>query len=382
MKKALKTKLRIRFVVLTMSALFLLLGVIVSASIYNNYRDLVSKSDLILSQLRQSPSASVRYFSVNVHPGKGAVKPDIVQHVSITPEQAAAYAGSALASGQEQGFIDGYRYRIYRSDAGIRIFFLSREASIEMLQTASANLIGISLASLLVVCILLILLSGWVVEPMLKNHQKQKEFITSASHELKTPLTVISTNAQMLREKIGENLWLDGILQQTEHLTEMTCELVKLAKAEETEAISPKTCFFLDAVCNQMLESYRAVAEQKGITVSASLPQGLQYTGPEKEIRQLLGILLDNAFRYCPAGGQIRLSVQKDRRKVHITLVNTSSPVGNGCITERFCRGENAANTPGFGLGLSIARTIAEQVGGKLTVTAEQAAFTAKLTLR
>lgn len=382
MNISLKTKLRIRFVVLTMVALCLLLGVIVSVSIYNNYQDMVSKSDLILSQLYKSPSAGVRYFSVNVHPGKGAVKPDIVQHVSISPEQAAAYAREALDQNADCGFVDGYRYRVYRSDTGIRIFFLSRSSSIEMLQTASINLIGVSLLSLAAVCVLLILLSGWVVNPLLENHRKQKQFITAASHELKTPLTVISTNAQMLQEEIGESPWIAGILQQTQHLSEMTCDMVTLAKTEEYEAPASRDRICLSTLLTEALELYEGLAEKNTIHLSCQLPEALVYTGNEKEIRQLIGILLDNAFKYCPAGGDILAIAKKELLGVRITFRNTTAPLTDvGAVTERFYRGENASNSRGFGLGLSIGQTIAAHHGGKLSVRVENGDFIADVTL-
>lgn len=384
MKNTFKTKLRIRFVALTMAALCLLLSIIVSASIYNNYADMVAKSDLIISQLSNSPSAGVRYFSVNVHPGKGAVKPDAVQHISITPEQAAVYAKKVIDSGEDIGFIDGYRYRIYRSNAGIRIIFLSRSSSIEMLRTASANLIWVSLLSLLVVFILLSLLSGWVVDPLLENHRKQKQFITAASHELKTPLTVISTNAQLLQEEIGENPWIAGILQQTEHLSEMTCDLVTLAKAEEYEAPMCRDRFCLSAVLTEALGFYKGLAEKNNIHFSCQLPETLAYTGSEKEIKQLIGILLDNAFKYCPEGGDIQVIAKKELRGIRITLLNTTNSLADiSSVTERFYRGENAANTRGFGLGLSIAQSIANHHNGKLSVRTESDdRFFVEVTLR
>jgi len=112
MKKSLKTKLRIRFVLLAMAGLMLIQGVIVCVSIYQNYQDLVSKSDMLISQLHSNFSGSSRYFSVRIPAEKDAVYPDVLQHVSITPEKAASFAWRALGKNQEKGFLDGYRYHI------------------------------------------------------------------------------------------------------------------------------------------------------------------------------------------------------------------------------------------------------------------------------
>lgn len=371
MNDRLKRKLRVRFVVLTMASLLLLQSIIVAVSIYNNYSDMVAKSDAILTQLSREASGNVRYFSVKVHPGKGSVRPDVVQHVTVTPEEAAAFAKNAMSTGQDVGFVGEYRYRILRSEEGVRILFLSRAQSLDMYRTAAQNLIFISLAGLLAVCAILIPVSGWIVEPLLVNQRKQKQFITVASHELKTPLTVISTDAQLLREEIGENPWIDGILDQVSHLTDMTHELVALAKAEELDAPAGREVFRLsEAVC-EALEVYAGVAKQKSIDVRSTIPEGLTYTGNEKEIRRLLGILLDNAFKYCPEAGQIRVDLKKELRGVRLTVENTCAAISSEqlpSLKQRFFRGENAAGSKGFGLGLSIGESIAARHNGNLSV--------------
>lgn len=381
-----KRKLQLRFVALSMAALLLLQGLIVSISIYYSYAQMVQKSDLILSQLQENPSANVRFFSVKLHPGKGAVRLDTVQHVSVTPEQAGAYAKNALETQQEQGFVDEYRFRILRNDGGMRIVFLSRASSIEMHRTAAENLIWVSLAGLAVMGILLSMVSGWVVTPLLENQRKQKQFITAASHELKTPLTVISTNTQMLQTEIGDNPWIDGILQQTAHLTQMTNTLVSLAKADEYEHISEKTAFSLPEAVKDALEPYKTLAEQKSICLTVALPDDFSYKGNENEIRHLVRILLDNALKYCPELGKIAISLRQTAQGGQLCVRNTADNISvkeAAVLTQRFYRGQNSAGKDGFGLGLSIAQSIAAHHNGKLTVSLPSSSeFLAEVTLR
>lgn len=385
MKNPLRTRLRIRFVTLSMAALLLLQGIIVSVSIYHNYNDMVTKSDAILSQLHHTPAANIRYFSVKVHPGKGVVRPDVVQHVSVTPEQAAKYAKAALDSGKERGFVGDYRFHLTENADGMRILFLSRASSIEMLHTAAANLVWVSVLCLCVVFVLLIISSGWVVKPLVDNHHKQKQFITAASHELKTPLTIISTDAQLLQADIGDNEWIDGILQQVDHLTRMTHDLVLLAKAEEYENTVVRERFSLSEALREVAESYMGLAVQKGICLTCSIPPAFLYKGCEKELRQLMQVLLDNAFKYCPASGEIRIRLKREFRGFRLTVCNTSAPISKSDIpslTQRFCRGQNAAGTEGFGLGLSIAKTIANRHNGNLTANQHKdALFLVEVTL-
>lgn len=367
-----KRKLQIRFVALSMAALLLLQSTIVAISIFHSYNEMVEKSDMLLSQLYDNPASNVRYFSVKVHPGKGTVRLGDVQHVSITPEQAGAYTKIALDSNQDRGFVDGYRYHIHRNNDGIRVLFLSRSSSLDMFRTSASNLIWISLVGLLVVGIILSFVSGWIVKPFLDNQRKQKEFITAASHELKTPLTVISTNAQLLQTEIGDNSWIDGILHQVDHLTQMAHALVALAKAEEHSTATAQGEFCLPDAVRETIAPYIALADQKKLCLSTTIPSDFSYTGCKKDIQQLLCILLDNAFKYCDDTGEISVVLKPLAKGGLITVSNnattlTSADAEN--LTQRFYRGGNAAGTEGFGLGLAIAQSIALRHNGKLAVS-------------
>ena len=378
MKKSLKKSLQIRFVLLSMAVLLLLQGAIVGFSIWHSYQDMVSKSDVILFQLRKNPSASSRYFSVNVHPGKGSVRIDTVQNVSVTPAQAGEYAKAVIHSDEDKGFIDGYRYHIYTDTEGMRILFLSRQSSLEMHRSTCKSLILFSLGGLTIMCIVLVLLSGVVVTPIVENHNKQKQFITAAGHQLKTPLTVIRTDAQMLQEEIGNSEWIDGILTQTDRLTQMTNDLVTLSRSEEYSNSIITEDFSLSDMIDEISSFYEAIARRNNVALHASVPEELSYRGNPEEIRQLVSIFLDNATKYCTPGGQITLTVKKELWGVSLRVENTCPNMGErsgSMFTQRFFRGENAAGKEGSGLGLSIAESIVRHHGGKLTVTTGKDSF-------
>ncbi len=373
MKKTLKTKLRVRFILLAMLSLLLIQSVIVSVSIYHNYQDLVAKSDILISQIHNNPSGSSRYFSVKIPAGKDTVYPDVVQHVSITAEDATDFAQSALAKNQEKGFIDSYRYHIYRNENGTKIYFLFREFSIEMCKTAAENMILVSLIGLVAIGALLLPVSGWVVKPLVDNHNKQKQFVTAASHELKTPLTIISTNAQLLESEIGRSDWLDGIQKQIAHLTQMTHDLVVLSKAEEYDNPLLRENFSFSNALRDVVEIYRVIAEQNGIRMEHTFADDIMYSGSRAEVQQLLQILLDNACKYCPKDGFIRVNAKQSFHGVKFCVENTTEPLSTGTaqgLIQRFHRGENAKGKTGFGLGLSIAEAIANRYNGHLTVSA------------
>jgi len=373
MKQTLKTKLRIRFVLLAMLSLLVVQSVIVGVSIYHNHRDLLEKSDMLISQLRNNPSGTSRYFSVRIPAEKDTVFPDAVQHVSVTAEEVTAFARRALAQNREKGFVDGYRYRIYQNESGTKIYFLFRESSIEMYKLASENMIWVSLLGSLVVCTVLVFVSGWVVKPLVDNHNKQKQFITAAGHELKTPLTVISTNAQMLAMEIGQNEWLDGIEKQIGLLTQLTHELVVLSKAEEADQPLVRESFSLCHAVQDEAAVFEALAKQKNIQIRCVVPSDLAYYGNKAQIRQLLRILLDNACKYSTDDGFIHISAKQIIHGVQIAVTNSCKPLDGEerkALLQRFYRGQNAAGKPGFGLGLSIAETIVNRHNGQLSVSA------------
>ena len=386
MRRSLKTKLRIRFVLLAMLSLFVIQSLIVGVSIFHNYQDLVTKSDLLISQLHNNTSETSRYFSVKIPAGKDTVYPDMVQHVSVTAQDAADFAHRALAKGQDKGFIDGYRYHIYRNENGTKIYFLYRQSSIEMCKAAAENMILVSFLSFIAIGALLIPVSAWVVRPLVENHKKQKEFITAASHELKTPLTVISTNAQLLETEIGQNDWLEGIQKQIVHLSRMTNDLVALSKAEEYDNPLQRERFSFSEALEEVVETYRVLAKKNGFRLEHSPAEEILYSGNKTEVQQLLGILLDNACKYCAQDGSIRIETKKSFQGVRLVVANTAempTEAQTQMLVRRFFRGQNATGKAGFGLGLSIADAIATRHNGYLTVsTATKGEFRVEVMLR
>ena len=205
------------------------------------------------------------------------------------------------------------------------------------------------------------------------NHNKQKQFITAASHELKTPLTVISTNAQLLESEIGRSDWLDSIQKQITHLTQMTHDLVVLSKAEEYDNPLLWENFSFSDALRDVMETYQVIAKQNGIRMEHTFADDIMYAGSKAEVQQLFQILLDNACKYCPRDGFIRVNAKQSFHRVKFCVENTTEPLSGETAQEliqRFHRGENANGKTGFGLGLSIAEAIANRHNGHLTASA------------
>ncbi|MGN0649110.1 MAG: sensor histidine kinase [Oscillospiraceae bacterium] len=375
MKSSVKRRLQLRFVLLSLAALVILQGLIVSFSIFRNYQQITDKADHIIMLTRTAPdspeAAGARYFSVDYSLIDKKFSVDCSHTTLIKEESAIRYARTVIESNTNKGFVDTYRYMVRRRKDSINIVFLSRSAPLEAFQTNTETLILVSVMGILVMTVFLIIVSGRVVQPIVKNREKQKEFITSASHELKTPLTVIHADAQLLESDIGENEWLSDIIKQTERMTEMTHRLVYLSRAEEQDENFVKIDFPVSDLADEIAQSYRAVAQNSGRTYSVDIQRNITYCGDEKAIRELITALLDNAFKYSTAGGTVSVKLTSERHGVRFSVQNTVSDIDNGQtkkFTERFYRSDTSDKVKGFGIGLSIARAVAEGHKGKLNV--------------
>ena len=218
--------------------------------------------------------------------------------------------------------------------------------------------------------------SGVIVAPLVKNRQKQKEFITSASHGLKTPLTVIQADAQLLEVDLGENEWLKDILKQTSYMTEMMNRLVYLARTEEQDENTVKIEFPISDVAEDMTASYRSVAQSSGKNFETGIQPGLSYRGDEKAIRELMTVLLDNAFKYSTEGGSISAALSAEGKGIRFAVDNSISDIDSKQLenfTDRFYRADASGKIKGFGIGLSIAKAVAESHKGKLLIELPEA---------
>lgn len=375
MKNNMKHRLQFRFVLLSVSALVIMQTLIVAFCIFRNYQQITVKADhmiLLTDTSPESPEVSgARYFIVVYDFQNKTFETDLTHTSLVKRESAIEYAQKVIDQKADKGFIESYRYYVYRKKNSISITFLSRSLPLESFHNYSKTLILISGTGIVFMSGLLILFSGKIVKPLLQNHQKQKEFITSASHELKTPLTVINADAQLLESEIGENEWLSDIMEQTKRMAEMTHRLVYLAKAEEQNDFFVKIDFPVSDLADEITQSYSSVANSQNKKYTVEIQKGISYCGDEKAIRELMTALLDNAFKYGTAEGDVIVKLAAERNGVSFCVENTVSGVDSGKIknfTNRFYRADTSDKVKGFGIGLSIVEAVAEAHKGYLSV--------------
>ena len=220
--------------------------------------------------------------------------------------------------------------------------------------------------------ILVVVFSKMVFKPVAESDRKQRQFITDAGHEIKTPLTIIDANTEVLEMEHGESQWTQSIRGQVKRLSALTANLIALSRLDEGGRQLQKLEFSLSDAVSETARSFQALAMTQEKSLDARITPNLTYRGDEAAIRQLTGILLDNALKYSDGPGQICLSLKpRGRSGCTLTVTNTVQGLEPGdlnCLFERFYRADRSRNsvTGGYGLGLSIARAIVSAHKGKI----------------
>ena len=306
----------------------------------------------------------------------------------MTEDDADTYIKAALQHGAGYGFYtSGYKFRVVKEGESRYIaVFLDCYQELRAVRTV-AVWSGVSYAvCLALVYVLVVLLSRRAIDPVVRASEQQKQFITDAGHELKTPITVIATNLRVLEMEVGQQKWIDKARAQTDKLRELVQSLITLCKYdEETSPLHPQPFDVSEAV-RDTAESFADLARSGGHALDVSVPPGLTCCGDEAAVRQLVSILLDNAVKYAAPDTSIRVALEALGRGVRLTVANECrEPIAGDVdrLFDRFYRPDasRTAATGGFGIGLSIARSICEAHRGTIRaeMSGETIAFIAEL---
>lgn len=405
--------LRIRIIALTMICITVVICVIASAINIANYLRLQSREDGMLSLISEyngtiphNPEEledklkfaissetpfQTRYFVIRVD-NEGTITEAMTSNIASVGKGDIERLCSIVKSKPDgtRGNIGSYRYLISKTEGGRMFAFLDRSQDREL----SAQLIMVTvftgLISLGFIFLILIIISQKIISPFVRNQEKQKQFITDAGHELKTPLAIIRTNAEVLEVCYGKNEWLDSIQNQTTRLDGLVKGLLQLSKGTELGAESELIRFSLSSTVNDIAESFRTMAEQKGHKMHFDIVPGIDYTGNAHSISTLVSILVDNAIKYASDNGEIYIRLSRmgiGTAKTARLVVENDTDLDNSVelnrFFERFYRSDDsrARSSGGFGIGLSVAKSIVENHKGKISVskTGNKIAFTAIL---
>lgn len=299
----------------------------------------------------------------------------------MTEDTLLSMANKVLHTDKENGRDGSYLYIRQNDNNLTKIYFLDYGIEKSMSRQLLRTCLFVGIPGTLLIFVLVYFLSRWTTKPVQLAFDKQKQFIADASHELKTPLTIITTNAEVLNGSLPDNKWLTHILDQSARMKQLINDLLSLARLDaysNQQEYIPMD--FSRCVQNTAL-SFESLAFEYHKEFTMDVEEGLMLSGNEEQIRQLVTILLDNAFKYSDEHGKIHIRLHAHGDRKTLLIRNT----GNGIpekdqehIFERFYRSESSRNRlyGGYGLGLAIAKAIVDAHHGQLQVKSDGASYT------
>lgn len=311
-----------------------------------------------------------------------------ISYQTSDDSDAAKIAVGLTGNDEGSGIKNGYFYRVQKKGAqNYSVKLLKNDNLYQRFVLSNVLNIVILIVGIALIIAISFFVSKNVIEPVRKNEQKQKAFISDTSHELKTPLAVIEANAEVLEADIGKNKWLDYIQHETAGMERLVNSLLVLSRAESTDNSVIYTAFDLSHRAEICASAFEALAFEKGITLTSNIEQGITFTGNEYDIDSIISPLTDNAIKHTPKGGNIELSLARERNGVIITVKNEGEPIPDDEIDkifDRFYRVDKARNRSEnrYGLGLSIVQALARRYDGEVSVKCENGITAFSVTLK
>ena len=402
-------KLQIKFVAMCMILVTAVLGVVFTAVFFSAKQNIEVISHQVLQRVMEDDTPSGRpdlglnrggedvllpYFTVNLWDRSGIYEAFVTggtySNLQDTQELQTILT-DCLQQNRPEGTIHSYGLRYLRRDYGLyeRIAFVDMSMEQATLQEIMGSYLQIGLAALLLLLGVSILLARWATRPVAKAWQQQRQFLSDASHELKTPLTVILSNAELLEAAPLEDRparWADNIRSEAGQMKSLVEEMLTLFRAESVRRETAFSEVDLSDVVTDAALRFEPVVFESGRRLLYTIDEGLQVSGDRDALERLTGILLDNAVKYALPETPIRFVLEKGKRGVVLRCSNACTPLAEGeteKLFDRFYRSDQARSADGsFGVGLSIARSIAEGHHGFIRAQCPQPGeivFTAQL---
>lgn len=320
---------------------------------------------------------TTRWFSVTLSTDGQVLFSSVEKIAAVSAAEAGAYGQEVYEKGRTEGYEGIYRYRSVAENDTVTVYFLDCQEGMQSAFFLLVTTVCIGLACLLLLLLLISLFSRRALRPVIENAERQKRFITDAGHELKTPLSIISANTDVLSMTGQDNEWVRSIRHQTDRMEQLVEDLLTLARGEEALPAARITEFDLSRAVTETAESFLPMAEMQGNPLTFSVQPGVIYAGDEGALRRLVSILMENALKYASAGGEISLSLRRENKRILLEQTNPCDKVPDkealNRLFDRFYRDDPSRSraTGGYGIGLSIARSIVESHKGKISASAE-----------
>ena len=402
-----ESKLRKKFIYFSVGIIAIVLLSIMAFVNVTNFYNLKRSSDELLKTLVENngvmPSFKLndnskeektvylknfsnRFFTVKTDNKKNVITVNTDDVFFTSASEAVEYAKDVLSSGKSRGYYGGFKYVVENTENGKLIAFVDVVKDFDVFYSNLGNSVVISFFVLGFVTFFSFVLSKKAVAPMVQAYEKQNAFITDASHELKTPLAIINTSADVLEMESRESKWTGNIHKQVNRLNGLIGNLISLTKLEESDDLDRLEFSLSDTLddCVMDVKDYALSLDKNIVT---DIEKDISFKGDEKLIRQVMGILLDNAIKYAREKSDINVKLTKQNKKIVFTVENEADNLeikNYNILFERFYRADSSRNskTGGYGIGLSIAQSIVLKHKGKISADSfdgERIVFTVKL---
>lgn len=336
-----------------------------------------------MQDIDEETKYATRFFSVYYDSTGNVRRVDISHVAAVTAEQAEEYADKACAEGKEKGYIGSYKYCVsYGSGGEVGYVFLDcrSEAFTKRQFLLISCLIGA--AGYVIVCLLIIIFSKRAIGPVVKSAELQRQFITDAGHEIKTPLAIISANTDVIEMTDGSSQWTQSIKNQIKRLDGLVKNLLSLSRMEEDAVQVTFSDFDLSDAVIDAAAPFEALARANGLSLVCDIEEGLVLHGDEGAVRQLVSVLAENAVKYSDRDGEIRIELYRGVNgkciKLRVSNPCENPPEGDlSRLFDRFRRGDSSRSRAenvkgGYGIGLSIAKAVMEAHKGRITCKAQE----------
>lgn len=348
-------------------------------NVIEEYQDLSVFSVFANSITSESSSPefqyATRYFAV-LYDKDGTVTEIKKTHIAaFDDDEASYYSSMARSRGRRYGSFGIYNYEyLVRDDGSSIVVVMDCRTQVHTIFRLFYASVIICLGCLVIIFWPVFIYSNKLIQPEIRNIERQKIFITNASHELKTPLAVIRANTEVLEMLNGSNEWTESTMRQVDRMNGLIKNLVQIARAEEQADKSALSRIDVGKIVAETADTFRTVAESDGKTMATDINDDVTIIADEAMIRQLTSLLVDNAIKYCDDGGTVTIHASKKGRAARIVVSNNFADGANvdySHFFERFYRNDPSHNTEkgGYGIGLSIAESIVRQYRGDISAS-------------
>lgn len=395
-------KLKLKFLLLSSATLLIFILITISTINLLTYNNIIRESDKVIEvisfskdfshmpnnkpndnlnddkfnpdKMNGNPLDENSFFIIVLDINNNIINIDTSRDSSITNDDVTNYKDLAFSKEKDRGFINNYRFIIFNNNNVKKLIFLDCDKKLNLFFDFLLISCTIALSIFIITVFVFYLLSERIIRPFAINYEKQKRFITDASHEIKTPLTIISTNIDILEMEYGSNECTADIHYQISNLKDLTNKLVFLSKSEENHESLNMIEMPISDITLEVVSSFKNYISSENKKLIINIQPLLTLKCNDNSIRQLVSVLLDNAVKYSPNNSEIIFDCYKQNHNIVISVANESlhkiseDKIKN--LFDRFYRPDSSrnSNTGGHGIGLSIAKAITTAHNGKINI--------------